>query len=115
MIDGITTSFVEFLRDAVGVTPRLHIIVPRRTWRWLRQYFVIWWSRDMDNQPDVNITFLAGQGGVEECYRQKVMIFAPPEVLGEGYRFLRNLRPLTGDLQAIISYSIYEPRTRGRQ
>jgi len=44
MIDEMTTSFVEFLRDAVGVTPRLHIMVPRRTWRWcgVRRYFVIW-------------------------------------------------------------------------
>jgi hypothetical protein len=69
----------------------------------------------MDNQPDVNITFPVGQGVVGECFRQKVMIFAPPEALGEGYRFPRKLRSLTRDLQAVISYPIYEPRTRGRQ
>jgi hypothetical protein len=117
MVDEITTSFVEFLRDAVGVAPRLHVMVPRRTWRWcgVRRYFVIWWSRGMDNQPDVNITFPMGQGVVGECFRQKVMIFAPPEALGEGYRFPRKLRSLTRDLQAVISYPIYEPRTRGHQ
>src|SRR5687768_5485168 len=83
ILDEITMSFVDFLRDTVGVHPRLHIMVPRRTWRWCwaRRYFVIWWSRDMENQPDVNITFPIGQGVVGEYYRQKIPIYAPPEAL----------------------------------
>jgi hypothetical protein len=117
IIDEITTSFVDFLRDTVGVHPRMHIMIPRRTWRWCwaHRYFVMWWSRGLENQPDVNITFPVGQGVVGECYRQKIPIYAPPEALGEGYRFPGHLRPLIRDLQAIICYPIYEPRQRGRQ
>jgi hypothetical protein len=55
----LAAPLLEFLKSNCQVVPRLNILVPRRTYRWLwiRRYFVIWWSAGMENQPDVNIVF----------------------------------------------------------
>lgn len=116
IVDEITAPFLDFLKEQ-QLTPRLNVMVPRRTWRgaWVRRYFTIWWARGMENQPDVNITFPVGQGATGECFRRKAPIYAPPVALGTGYHFPRSLLPLVKDIEAIICYPIYEPPRGGRQ
>jgi hypothetical protein len=69
----------------------------------------------MENQPDVNLVFSLGQGVTGKCFEEKRPIYATPEAIKDGFRFPPRLRPLTSDLQAIISYPIYEPFQKGRQ
>ena len=112
-----TAPLVEFLKNERKVTPRINIMIPIRTfrWLWLRRYFFIWGSVGMENQPDVNIVFPVSHGVTGECFRARIPIYATPEALKGNYKFPRHLRPLTEGIQAIISYPIYEPARKGRQ
>lgn len=117
LMDFYTEQFMEFLRG-VGIKPRLNIMVPVRTWRWLglRRYFAIQWSSGMENQPDVNIKFPISYGVAGECFRRKRTILAGPEALASPkYALPRRISRHADQIQVIWSQPIYESSRRGRQ
>lgn len=117
ILSEVTDALFEFMENDVQIVPRMNIMVPKRTWRWIWtcRYFVIRWCRGMEYQPDVNIKFPIKYGVVGECFKRKESVLAPPDALSEDYSFPLTLRAYTKDIQAIISYPIYCPPERGRQ
>ncbi len=69
----------------------------------------------MDNQPDVNIVFPINQGIQGECLLRKRPIYAPAVKAGTGFRFPKRLLPQAIDIEAFISYPIYEPPRAGQR
>lgn len=116
IMDQFAASLIELLKNQ-RLKPRMNVLIPRRTWRWLwmRRYFFVDWSDGMENHPDVNIHFPIGAGVAGECFRTKRPVYADMNQIGANYRLPRHAARHTAHLQVIFSYPIYEPKKRGHQ
>lgn len=112
-LDGMVESLLAQLRSQ-GVNVRINLLILERTWRSLGyyRYFRMKWHKGMENQPDVNITFREDFGVSGQCVRRKEPIFAGPEPVRE-YALPGEAGAVTRDLQAVLSFPVYEPASRG--
>jgi hypothetical protein len=114
-LDGVAEPLLAQLKT-IGAVARINLMMPTRTWRWmrLRRYFKMRWSRGMDNQPDVNLSFRLKYGITGECFRTRQPVYAgPDEIRKPEFALPRHLTGRTPDLQVIFSYPVYEVARKG--
>jgi hypothetical protein len=114
-LDGVAEPLLAQLEEA-GAVGRINLMMPRRTWRWLglRRYFKMRWSKGMDNQPDVNLSFRLKHGITGECFRTRQPVYSgPDDIRRPEFALPKHLAQQAPDLQVIFSYPVYEPARRG--
>lgn len=115
-LDGVAEPLLAQLRE-VGAVARINLMMPRRTWRWLGlyRYFKMRWSKGMDNQPDVNLSFRVKHGITGECFRTKQPVYSgPDDIRRPEFALPKQIAQHAPDLQVIFSYPVYETARKGR-
>jgi hypothetical protein len=115
-LDGLAEPFLSQLKTD-GITARINLMIVRRTWRglWLCRYFKMAWSKGMENQPDVNISFRVRYGVTGACFRTRQPVYAAAALLKTPeFALPEGISQQIPDLQAVLSYPVYEPARKGR-
>lgn len=115
-LDGLAEHLLSQLKN-VNVTARINLMVPCRPLRGLGvlRYFKMQWSKEMINQPDVNIRFRITQGITGECFRSKRPVYADPDqIRSRPFALPTHLQSTVPSLQAIFAYPVYKPAKRGQ-
>jgi hypothetical protein len=115
-LDGLAEPLLSQLKN-VNVAARINLMVPCRPLRGfgLFRYFKMKWSKEMKNQPDVNIRFRITQGITGECFRSKKPVYAnSDQIRSKPFALPKNLQSKVPALQAIFAYPVYKPAKRGQ-
>lgn len=114
-LDGVAEPLLAQL-TTVGVVARINLMMPKRTWRWLRlrRYFKMRWSRGMDNQPDVNLSFRLKHGITGACFKTRQPVYSgPDDIRRPEFALPKRIAQHTPNLQVIFSYPVYEIARKG--
>jgi hypothetical protein len=114
-LDGLAEPLLAQLKKA-NIVVRINLMMPKRVarWCWMRRDFKMIWSKGMENQPDVNISFPIKCGITGACLRTKKPIYASPDDLGKpNFALPKRVASNAPDLQVIFSYPVYESARKG--
>lgn len=116
-LDHLSKSIIALgTRD--GIRPRMNILLVYRPWYWPRRMLRSAWGAEMNNQPDVDISFPATKGVAGEvCIRKVPQLVDLEQTQQSEWGFSEkdikkyNLQ----QIKAIYSYPIYEIGRHKRQ
>lgn len=111
----LTYEFFDFVGRNAKIIPRMNVMRRRRRARnlWIRPYYEFWWTKGMNDQPDLGISFPEGRGVVSECFKRKVPLLSSPQELDEKYKLPTCEQSFAGDLTVLLSVPIYDHSVPG--
>jgi hypothetical protein len=110
-MDGIAAPILKLLQDGgiVGRMSMFRTVRPAR-WLWLRRYFKVRWTSNMQNQVDSNISFPVKNGISGQCFADGNVRLVNAVGLAKYPLPKRIANKVAGlNLQAVFCVAVYEP------